>query len=86
LRVCTKAGIFQKTVSPRARPPCEKSGFNMTLTPSPDIIYVMVSYIENRGIEKYLLIFVFFYYFKIYGLIPRRSAAVKAVEKKKKKL
>jgi hypothetical protein len=25
-------------------------------------------------------------YFKIYGLIPRRSAAVKAVEKKKKKL
>jgi hypothetical protein len=31
----------------------------MTLTLPPDIICVMVSYIENRGIEKYLLIFVF---------------------------
>jgi hypothetical protein len=34
---------------------------NMTLTLSLDIIYVMASYIENRGIEKYLLIFVFSY-------------------------
>jgi hypothetical protein len=33
----------------------------MTLTLSPDIVHVIVSYIENRGIEKYLLIFVLSY-------------------------
>jgi hypothetical protein len=36
--------------------------------------------------DDYQLLMFFITLFKIYGLIPRRSAAVKAVEKKKKKL
>jgi hypothetical protein len=33
----------------------------MALAFSPDIVHVMVSYIENRDIGKYVLLFAFFY-------------------------
>jgi hypothetical protein len=55
-----KLAFFKPT---HALPLRKNQILNMTLAPSPDIIYVMVSYIENRGIEKYLLIFVFSYYY-----------------------
>jgi hypothetical protein len=41
----------------------------MALTLSPDIIHVMVSYIEKRGIEKYLLLFTFSYYYISFSLL-----------------
>jgi hypothetical protein len=52
-------------------PPDEKNpALNMSLAFSPDMVHDMVSYIENRDIEKYGLLFAFpFYYIYLFLLL-----------------
>jgi hypothetical protein len=44
-------------------PLVKKIILKMTLGISPVMVYDMVSYIENRGMEKYHLLSAFFYYY-----------------------
>jgi hypothetical protein len=51
-------------------PLVKKSGSEyMSLALSPDTVHVMVSYIESRGIEKYLLIFIFSHCYISFSLL-----------------
>ena len=50
-------------------PLVKKYALNMTLVRSSVMVCVMVSYIENLGIGKYALLFVFFYYYISFSIL-----------------
>ena len=47
----------------------KKFALNMPLAHSPVMVCVMVSYIENRGIEKYALLFTFSYCYISFSIL-----------------
>jgi hypothetical protein len=57
---------FQETHAP---PLLKNLALNMPLVRAPVMVCVMVSYIENRGIENYLLIFVFSYCYISFSIL-----------------